>query len=146
MVQCELKILTETSPKVFRVLGDCRAANIILDKLETSLAGTMLLAEYDGRYSRLLAWFWKYGLSRDVFNTIHLGGDWPERPGVGRGYILAGCSPGLPISESVLKEKWSGRLLIQAYEKRPFMLFECLWHDIRRSLRDSLSCGGSRRS
>ena len=65
--------------------------------------------------------------------------------GVEHGYILAGCSPEIPICEGVLKEKWSGRLLIQAYEKRPLKLFEYLWHDIQKSLRDSLSCGGSRR-
>src|ERR1700721_1967180 len=94
----------------------------------------MLLVEYDGWYKRLWTWLWKYRLSRDIFNTIHLGGDWPERPGVGHGYVLAGYSPEITICESVLRKTWSGRLLIQAYEKRPLMLFEYLWQDIQKTL------------
>lgn len=125
---------------------DCLTTEVVLAKLEASLAGAVLLVEYDGRYKRLWTWLWKYGLSRDVFNILHLGGDWPDISGLGRGYILAGCSPEIAIHESVLGEKWSGRLLIQAYEKRPLLLFEYLWHDIQKMFMDLLSCGGSRRS
>ena len=124
--------MSEKSPNIFTVSADYRVTDVILDMLETSLAGVMLLAEYDGQYSRLWTWLWKYGLSKDVFNTLHLRGDVPGFPRLGRGYILTGCTPEIAIHESVLGAKWSGRLLIQRYNKRYAILFEYLWHDIQK--------------
>jgi len=60
---------------VFKMSADGHVAEVILEKLETSLAGVILLMEYDGQCKRLWTWLWRYGLSRYVFNTLHLGGD-----------------------------------------------------------------------
>ena len=109
--------------------GNYQATDFHLDKLETSLSGVLLLAEYDGRYSRLWAWLWNYGLSRDVYNSIHLAGDWPSMSSPGRGYVLSGCTREISLHEEVLERKWAGRLLIQQYCKR-FLLFRYLWQDL----------------
>merc|ERR1712093_465057 len=117
-VPYEFKILLEVSPKLFRVSGNYQATDFHLDKLETSLSGVLLLAEYDGRYNRLWAWLWNYGLSRDVYNSIHLAGDCPSMSSPGRGYVLSGCTREISLHEEVLERKWAGRLLIQQYCKR----------------------------
>ncbi|KAH8586155.1 hypothetical protein B0O99DRAFT_645282, partial [Bisporella sp. PMI_857] len=46
----EFKILWEISPKVFRISG---GPQVNLDYLETSLAGTVFLVEYNGQYRKL---------------------------------------------------------------------------------------------
>jgi hypothetical protein len=112
------------------VSGDRQATEFHLNKLETSLSGVLLLAEHDGRYSRLWTWLWNYGLSRDVFNSIHLAGDWPAISRLGRGYVLSGCTREISVHEEVLERKWAGRLLIQQYCKR-FLVFGYLWQDIQ---------------
>ncbi|PVH73692.1 hypothetical protein DL98DRAFT_606429 [Cadophora sp. DSE1049] len=132
-VPYEFKILLKVSPEVFRVSGEYQATDFHLEKLETALSGVLLLAEYDGRYSRLWSWLWNYGLSRDVFNSIHLARDWPAISRQGRGYVLSGCTRDIAVHEEVLERKWAGRLLIQQYCKR-FLLFGYLWQDIQRAL------------
>lgn len=136
--------MSRTSLDIFKVSADGRVTEVILDKLETSLAGVVLLAEYDGQYKRLWTWLWRYGLSRDVFNTLHLGGDGPDCTRLGCAYALHGCNPAIAIHENALEDKWSGRLLIQNYKKRPLMLFNYLWQDFRKRIMDLLSCRSSR--
>ena len=119
--------------------GDFQAANFSLEKLESSLAGTMLLVEYDGKFRRLLAWLWKYGLSRDVITSpTHLSGDSPDHSRLGRVYTLAGSSPQMVLHEKGLERKWSGRLYLQEYDKEPLVpaLFRCIGQDVRNTLGD----------
>ncbi|KAH6699901.1 hypothetical protein BKA61DRAFT_621255 [Leptodontidium sp. MPI-SDFR-AT-0119] len=132
-VTYEFKILSEVLPKVFQVSGDHQATEFHLDKLETSLSGVLLLVEHDGRYSRLWTWLWNYGLSRDVFNSIHLAGDGPAISRLGRDYVLSGCTRDISVYEEVLERKWAGRLLIQQYYER-FLLFRYLWQDIQTGI------------
>ncbi|KAJ8062031.1 hypothetical protein OCU04_009811 [Sclerotinia nivalis] len=49
-------ILLETSPGFFRISGDRQATVVALESLETTLAGTVLLIEYDGHYLRIFTW------------------------------------------------------------------------------------------
>jgi hypothetical protein len=136
---CDLRILSEVGPKYFSITADGQATRVTLERLEASLAGSLLLIEYDGRrYRRLWTWLWKYGLSRDKYNTVHLNGDGPAYPRSGRVYVLAGCSRAISIHESVLEERWSGRLLIQEYGKRRYMLFKYLWRDLQIVLWEKL--------
>ncbi|KAH6667176.1 hypothetical protein B0J14DRAFT_183988 [Halenospora varia] len=130
----EFKILSETAPRIFKVSGDRLATEVVLDKLEVSLAGTMLLVEYDGQYKRLWTWLWKYSLNRDVCNTLRLTGDWPEPLGLGRGYVLTGGSSEILVNDRVLEGKWSGRLLIQEYKNRTIVLLEYFWQDIKKTI------------
>jgi len=108
---------------------------VILDELETSLAGTLLLVEYDGNWKRLCTWLWNIGLSRNKFNSIHIGGYGPGFVGLGTGYVLAGCSPEIHIDERILARKWSGRLLIQGYSKESSMFLRYAWQDTKEMLR-----------
>jgi len=62
----------------FTVSADGYITEVNLEKLEASLAGLVLLVEYDGQCKRLWTWLWRYGLSRDVLNTLHLGGHGPD--------------------------------------------------------------------
>ena len=132
--------MTEISPKVFRVSADYQATKVTLDQLETSLAGVMLLVEHDGRYRRLWTWLRKYGLRKNLYRTIYLSGNWPPSFRFGHGYILAGCSPEIHIDKSVLEDRWSGRLVIQGYEKQYLLLWKYLWYDIQKSARGMLKC------
>jgi len=104
--------------------------------LETSLPGTMLLVEYDGKFLRLFTWFRRYGLSRDTFNAIYLGADFPDHSRLGRGYLLTGCWPEVRLHETVLERKWSGRLFYQEYAKESltYTLLRYLTLDIQNRL------------
>ncbi|TVY45778.1 hypothetical protein LSUB1_G000323 [Lachnellula subtilissima] len=73
----EFKILSEIAPNVFHVSGESHATDISLDQLETTLAGTVFLAESDGRYrERMWTWLRRYSLSRadesDELKTFRL--------------------------------------------------------------------------
>lgn len=114
--------------------GDYKATLITRARLETSLAGTVLLVEHDGHYGRLWTWLWKYGMSRDTFNTICIEGKWPGMFRGGSGYVLIGGQENLPIHETILEKKWSGRLLIQGFEHQPLLLFKYFWQDVRETL------------
>ncbi len=126
--------MSEISTQVFQLTIGCQVTYVNHDSLETSLAGSVLLVEYDHKYKRL---------SRGVFNTLCLVGDGPGYPNQGCVYVLARCNPGGCVHESLLEETWSGRLLIQEYKKRPFIFLEYLWHDIRKKLGGLLGCMNS---
>lgn len=133
-------ILGEISPRVFRLSGYLQVTTVPLEKLETFLPGTVLLIEYDRDFRRLFTWFWNYGLSRDTFNSIYLGADFPDHSRLGRGYVLAGCSPKMRLHKTSLQSKWSGRLYRGEYNKEHYVsvLLRCLVQDSRRRLVDLL--------
>lgn len=133
-MQYEFNIVSESSPHVFRLSGDCMATEVTQEKLEPSLAGTMLLIEYDGKYGRLLTWLWKYWLSRDSWNMVQVGASAPDLIRSGISIWIVGGTPDLKIHKTVLESKWSGRLYLHEYGKDRSMMFRYLWQDIKSSL------------
>lgn len=97
--------------------GDFQATEVILDKLEASLAGTIFLVEYDGNCGRIWDWLWQYGLSRDMFNMVRLEAETPDLFRSGSTFWIVGGNPSIKIHETVLERKWSGRLYILGYRK-----------------------------
>ena len=111
------------------------------DYLETTLAGTVFLVEYDGRYQRILTWLWQYGLSRDTFNTFRIELEVPDIFRSGSSFWIIGGTTPVKIGQKVLERKWSGRLYILGYRKQPLMLLRYLWEDIRSRFADLLGHG-----
>ncbi|KAF7877681.1 hypothetical protein EAF04_001352 [Stromatinia cepivora] len=126
--KCEFKILSEILPGSFEISGGCQAT---LEGLETTLAGTVLLAEYDGRYRRILTWLWRYGLSRRIFSAFQIEADGPDGNQLGTTFLISAYSFSIRVHKSVLEKKWSGRLLIARWTQQRWILVEYLWKDIR---------------
>ena len=116
----------KVAPNVLLVSGDSLATRVDEGRLEASLAGTVLLVEYDGNYRRILSWLWQYGLRRDKCNNIHLNAKGPHPWKFGMAYTLAGGYSEIPIHEATLERTWSGRLLIQGYKGQPLLLLKYL--------------------
>ena len=49
-------MLAKVAPNVLLISGDSLATRVNKGRLEASLAGTMLLVEYDGNYRRIVSW------------------------------------------------------------------------------------------
>jgi hypothetical protein len=139
-LQYEFNILSEISPKLFGVSGDCQATEVSLDYLETSLAGTVFLIEHDGRYGRFLTWLWRYGLSGDSFNTFRVEVETPNIFHSESSFWFVGGTLPIKISQRVLERKWSGRFYIIGHRKQRLLFFSYLWQDIQTGFTDSLSC------
>lgn len=132
----------ETSPGFFRISGDYQATVVALENLETNLAGTVLLAEYDGRYRRILTWLWQYRLRKCSSSIFQIEAEAPDlfQFRSGEMFLMSGGSPAVPIHESVLGRKWSGRLYIAKWKQCRWVLIEYLWEDIQRGLAGLISC------
>ncbi|KAF7870326.1 hypothetical protein EAF04_004072 [Stromatinia cepivora] len=124
-------ILSEISPGIYRVSGGKQATEVAVESLETTLAGTLLLAEYDGRRRRILTWLWQYGLRSHTSNTFRAEVNVPDLIQPGREFWMVGGSAFIKIHESVLEKKWSGRLYIAGCRRRHLILFKHLWNDLR---------------
>ncbi|KAF7867282.1 hypothetical protein EAF04_005365 [Stromatinia cepivora] len=132
----EFGILLEISPNFFKISGDYQVTVVALECLESTFAGIVLLIEYDGCYRRIFIWLWQYWLRRYTSNILQIEAEAPDlfRFRFGKVFLMNGGSPIVPIHESVLERKWSGRLYIARWRQRRWVLVEYLWKDIRKGL------------
>jgi hypothetical protein len=132
-MQIEFKIWsTDLRAEVLDVSGDGRSATFYREQLEASLAGTMLFVECDYAYRRILTWLWQYGLSTKRYNQVRIA-DHSQNPMTGETiYWIYGTNDKLLTRETVLEDKWSGRLLIQAYKGKPLRMLKYVWQDIKK--------------
>ncbi|KAJ8063240.1 hypothetical protein OCU04_008473 [Sclerotinia nivalis] len=127
-------ILSETSPVIFRVTGDLQGTRANLECIQSTLAGAMLLFEYDGCKGVFLTWLWNYVSRKHTPYTFRAEYFVPDLIRSGYKVWMVGGSHPLVIRTSVLEMKWSGTLYIATCRRRHFALFEYLWKDIRDGL------------
>lgn len=120
------------------VSGDHHATLVNEAWLADTLAGTVLLVEFDGCYGRIFTWLLQYRWKRRVssFRGFKIRGSGPALFQSGDLFTIAASSnsPPIKIRESVLEERWSGRLYIAEWRKEPLLLVGYLWKDVRESL------------
>lgn len=126
--------MSETSPGIFRISGDLQATQVTLECIQGTLAGAMLLFEYDGRTGVFLTWLWNYVSRKHTIRTFQVEYYVPDLIRSGYEVWMVGGSHPLVIQTSVLERKWSGRLYIIRHRRCYFSLFKYLRKDIRNGV------------
>ncbi|APA11286.1 hypothetical protein sscle_07g060560 [Sclerotinia sclerotiorum 1980 UF-70] len=135
-------ILLETSPGYFRISGGCQVTVVVLESLETTLAGTILLIEYDSHYRRIFTWLWHCWLRKSMSSIFQIEAEAPDlfQFRSGKVFLMSGGSPAMRVHESVLERKWSGRLYIGRWRQYRWVLIKYLWEDIRKGFDSLINC------
>ena len=134
--------MSEASPGLFKVSGAGQLTEVTLKRLEITLAGTLLLTEYDHCYRRIFTWLWQFWLrnwTSEVFQAKEEIRDLVH-PGTGNHFWMSGGSPEVRIHESILERKWSGRLFIARQRNSCCALIGYLWTDIREGFAGVFNC------
>ncbi len=130
-IQCDFRILSEASPAVFLLSGDNRSTKVDADILNSSLAGTLFLAECYGSYTRrCLIWLWQHGLRGDNSTTLRIVGKVPDVLRGGWLYLIDGCDPSVQMHETALEGRLSGRVLTRGWTQQSRLSF--FWEQVRR--------------
>ncbi|CAD6440082.1 4970045a-2c86-44cb-b61f-bcbfd822b040 [Sclerotinia trifoliorum] len=127
-------ILSEISPGIFRVTGDLQGTQVTLECIQGTLAGAMLLFEYNGRKDVFITWLRNYLSRKNTPHTFRAVYIVPDLIQSGYKVWMVGGSHPLAIRTSILEMKWSGRLYIARCQRSHSVLFKYLWKDIRSGL------------
>lgn len=81
----QFRILSEPSPGLFKVSGAGQLTEVTLKSLEITLAGTVLLTEYDHCYRRMFTWLWQFWLRNCMSEVFQAEAEVPDlvHPGMG---------------------------------------------------------------
>ncbi|KAJ8067035.1 hypothetical protein OCU04_004415 [Sclerotinia nivalis] len=110
---------------IFQVASEGQGARVSLGRLQSSLAGAVLLYEYDGRIRPFYKLFKSYVLREDLLHAFKI--EWIS----GGNVYMVGSLYSSTIRTSIVGSKWSGRLYIAEYRRNYFILFRYVWKDIR---------------
>jgi hypothetical protein len=124
----EMKIIREEPSGLVTVLIDGRIVYFKLDLLVSSLAGKLLLQEYDRRYKTMhLVAEVIYSHFREEstpeFSVEDPIGSWEGEVWVN------GCNPPVRVMETTLTRTWAGRVLKHGDKLSPWDMLRYLWQD-----------------
>jgi hypothetical protein len=128
-----------TRDGLYTVSGGGFSTTVSRAKLEATFAGMVLLREFSSRSIGLWTSMWQHAwYSRTGLEAWRIETEVQDFLALGPSFTFAGGSQKLTLSQNVLERKWSGRLYIIGYKRRPSLVLKYFWRDIRLEFRTLL--------